>query len=129
LAGVVAYYGVYDLLPLVSFVDGPYDNPINQLLGKTADLVEACRKASPIHQLTSKAPPFLLIHGLNDSVVPVTQTGAFTAALQNTGVPVQTIYVQGADHLLLGIPGPTAPSLPVIDRNVLSFLRRVLHVD
>lgn len=121
LATVVAYYGVYDMVPLIGVGEGTVDNPIDELLPDHSE--EACRQASPLYQVRSDNPPFLLIHGKADSVVPLQQTEEFAARLQAEGVPVQTLYISGADHMLLGLPGPIDPPLPVVDQQVLAFLR------
>lgn len=126
IAAVVGFYGVYDFMPLFSYDETARENPINQLIGPVPNATVACRQASPIYQITKEAPPFLLVHGLDDSVVPVTQTSAFAAALKNAGVPVQTVYVTGADHLLLGLPGKITPTLTEIDEMVLDFLHQWL---
>jgi dipeptidyl aminopeptidase/acylaminoacyl peptidase len=102
------------------------ENPINQLLGDASDIEQTARDASPITHVHPGAPPFFLVHGTADSVVPVEQTKALAAALKDAGVPAQTLYVKGADHLLLGLSGPIDPPLVVTDNQVLSFLRRYL---
>lgn len=123
IAAVVAYYGVYDMTVLLSRDHLARENPINQLLGDTPDIDQAAKDASPITHVHPGAPPFLLVHGLDDSVVPVEQTRALAAALTAVGVPVETLYVKGADHLLLGLTGPIDPPLLDADNRVLSFLR------
>jgi dipeptidyl aminopeptidase/acylaminoacyl peptidase len=114
------------MVALVSHDETARDNPINQLLGDAPNLDGRCREASPIYHVSAKSPPFFLVHGMNDSVVPVEQTTKFAAKLKEAGVPVQTVYVNGADHLLLGLPGQVKPTLPEIDRMVLDFLQKWL---
>lgn len=126
-AAVVAYYGVYDMLPLISSDDEAFDNPINQLLPEDADcLEETCRLASPLYQAHGAEPPFLLIHGTNDSVVPLAQTEEFATRLRTLGTPIETLYVSGADHMLLPLPGPVHPALSAVDAAVIDFLNRAL---
>lgn len=121
---VVAYYGVYDLTALVSYDEQAAINPINQLLGvPPGDIESTSRTASPLHYVDENAPPFLLIHGLDDSLVPVAQTQAMAQKLQQFGASVETIYVQNADHLLLSLPKPIKPTLLEIDKKMLKFLR------
>ncbi|HHT25631.1 MAG TPA: alpha/beta hydrolase [Firmicutes bacterium] len=126
IAAVIAYYGVYDMSALLSRDHLARENPINQLLGDASDIEQTARDASPITHVHPGAPPFFLVHGTADSVVPVEQTKALAAALKDAGVPAQTLYVKGADHLLLGLSGPIDPPLVVTDNQVLSFLRRYL---
>lgn len=59
---------------------------------------------SPVWQVHAGAPPFLLIHGDADPVVPLQQSEALRDALQAAGVPVQLIVKEGGAH-----PWPTIP--------------------
>jgi acetyl esterase/lipase len=126
IAAVIAYYGVFDMTSLLSRDHLARENPINQLLGDGPDIEQVAEEASPITHVHATAPPFFLVHGTDDSVVPVDQTKRLAAELIDAGVPVQTLFVEGADHLLLGLTGPIDPPLVVIDSQVLSFLRRHL---
>jgi len=75
------------------------DGPIPQ----TAD--EATQKVtqiSPARLVTPQAPPFLLIHGDADPLVPLQQSQAMLAALKKAGVPAQLIVKAGGSH-----PWPT----------------------
>ncbi len=125
---VVGYYGPYDLCSLLERDEAQAaENPINQLLGiPPADADTACRLASPLYHVDSTAPPFLLIHGTDDSLVQVAQTEDMASSLAAKGVPVSTIYVENADHLLLSLPEPPAPSLRAVDKAVIDFLH--LHL-
>jgi acetyl esterase/lipase len=60
--------------------------------------MELYRNASPITHVTVDDPPFLLIHGDADSVVPFSQSAAFFAELEKTGVPVKLIRMPGGQH-------------------------------
>ncbi len=65
-------------------------------------------EASPISHVSVDSPPFLLIHGEQDDVVPIDQSERFAAALAAVGVPVQLIRVPGAGHGP-SLPGATQP--------------------
>ncbi len=56
------------------------------------------REASPINHVSASAPPFLLIHGDADEIVPFEQSELMQAALQSVGVPAQLISIEGARH-------------------------------
>ena len=58
--------------------------------------------ASPISYVTPAAPPFLLIHGTADTVVPYVQSEVLTRALADVGVSAQLVPIEGADHIFNG---------------------------
>jgi acetyl esterase/lipase len=58
--------------------------------------------ASPVNHVTSDAPPFLLVHGTVDGVVPYAQSERLAAALTAAGATVQLVPVEGADHIFDG---------------------------
>ena len=63
---------------------------------------ERIRMASPVAYMDAKDPPFLLIHGENDTMVRVEQSREGEAALRKAGVPVEAIYVPRVDHSFIG---------------------------
>lgn len=60
--------------------------------------VKQFRDASPVTHVTSDDPPFLLVHGDADTVVPYQQSEIMEAALQKAGVPVKLVRVTGGLH-------------------------------
>jgi dipeptidyl aminopeptidase/acylaminoacyl peptidase len=58
--------------------------------------------ASPVSYVTPAAPPFLLIHGTADTVVPYVQSEVLTRALADVGVSAQLVPIEGADHIFNG---------------------------
>ena len=56
------------------------------------------REASPVSHVTADDPPFLLLHGDNDQVVPFQQSEIMEAALRKVSVPVKLIRVPGGGH-------------------------------
>jgi acetyl esterase/lipase len=80
----VPFYGVYDLTRA--------DNSLHPLmipmlakrvfkLGRS-ESAAAFRMASPITHISAEAPPFFVLHGRNDSLIPVEQARAFTSRLR-----------------------------------------------
>ena len=60
---------------------------------------EIFRKASPIAQVHPDAPPFLVIHGSRDSVIPVAQARSFVDRLRSVSRSVVSfIELPGAGH-------------------------------
>ena len=57
---------------------------------------------SPARRVTPNTPPFLLIHGTADLLVPQQQSETMLAALKKAGVPAQLMLKKGGGH-----PWPT----------------------
>lgn len=75
------------------------DSPESELVGgpiqQHPDRVAA---ANPITYVTADAPPFLVVHGDNDPLVPYHQSQLLVKALQAAGVPVKFYTVAGEGH-------------------------------
>jgi acetyl esterase/lipase len=87
-AAAVPYYGAYDLTDP--------DNMCELMLpflerfvmrARLADDPALYRAASPITHVHRDAPPFFVLHGANDAVIPHTQAQAFVGALRAAGAP------------------------------------------
>ncbi len=112
----VTWYGVFDFAGMNATPDGNAAGA--KLLGCTGPCsAEQNRRVSPVAYIDAKDPPFLLIHGEDDKVVPAAQSHLGEAALKAAGVPVQSIYIPGADHSFIGqTPAETrAASLKAIN--------------
>jgi acetyl esterase/lipase len=95
---VIDWYGRADLTPVSK--DPAYANsPSASLLGGCGGgVTELAREASPIMHVSQDDPPFLIMHGDMDKVVPVQQSRAFAEALSKVGVKVSLIVLKGAGH-------------------------------
>lgn len=132
-AAAVSFYGVADVATMPPLLDSfPADwaeelkraggdlppEPIEVLLASSPfSRDEAGRLVSPVHHVAAGAPPFLLIHGDADGLVPLAQSEQFFSALTAVGADVELVRVPGADHVFLG----TDP-LPQFAR-AIAFLR------
>ncbi|MBL8176570.1 MAG: alpha/beta hydrolase [Bryobacterales bacterium] len=56
------------------------------------------REASPVTHVSADDPPFLLLHGDADAVVPYGQSETMEAALRRAGVEVKLVRVPGGGH-------------------------------
>jgi len=75
------------------------DSPESQLVGgRIHDNPDNLRRANPITYITRDAPPFLVIHGDRDPLVPHHQSELLVAALKKAGVPVTFYTVKGGGH-------------------------------
>jgi acetyl esterase/lipase len=107
---VVDWYGVADLTTMPrhtlppeiaaklppELVTPPEDQLTRGLQGR------ALADASPITHVTPDAPPFLLVHGTADWLVPFAQSEALHAALTAAGVEARLVPVEGAQHIFDG---------------------------
>jgi len=78
--------------------------------------------ASPVNHVHRQVPPFLIIHGDADQVVPVEQGFVLHAALQKAGAPVELILVQNGRHGLEAVGGEMTPSVGEVFAKILEFL-------
>ncbi|WP_179466922.1 alpha/beta hydrolase [Mycolicibacterium vinylchloridicum] len=98
---VVGIYGRYDwedrsTPERTRFVDFLERVVVNKKQSRHGDLF---RKASPIARIHPKAPPFLVVHGSGDSVIPVAQAQAFVERLRSVSrSKVGYVELPGAGH-------------------------------
>jgi len=97
-AACVPFYGIYDLL-----VRNPtrYDWPFvarHVMKTRPSENPELYALGSPIDQVHSGAPPFLVVHGEFDSVVLAAESAHFVSALRSAGVDTTYFEVHGAQH-------------------------------
>jgi acetyl esterase/lipase len=73
---------------------------INELLGGTPEAnLELAKSASPTFYATKDDPPFMIVHSLEDPVVPFEQSNNFAKKLTAEGVKNQLIKVNGDNHV------------------------------
>jgi acetyl esterase/lipase len=56
------------------------------------------RKASPLAYISERTPPFLIVHGTKDSVVPISESESLHGALEAAKRPVTLVRLEGAGH-------------------------------
>jgi acetyl esterase/lipase len=83
-------------------------------------------EASPITYVTPDDPPFLLIHGDQDELVPHEQSQLLYDKLIQANVPAQLVIVKNASHSFIGANSTTTPSLWEINQITLRFLEKYL---
>jgi acetyl esterase/lipase len=113
---VVDFFGPTDFLqmdahrpPNGMIHDGP-DSPESELVGGAIqENPDRVARANPITYVTSEAPPFLIVHGENDPLVPHHQSELLADALRQAGVSVIFHTVAGGGHG--GFEDPKVPEL------------------
>ena len=92
-------------------------------------MTEAARLASPITYVSAGDPPFLIVHGDKDELVPYSQAEIFAEQLRLAGNGGALIKVKNAGHVF--VPNPTlsivTPSLKAIFFMTLAHLARYLE--
>jgi acetyl esterase/lipase len=94
---VILWYGPADLSTLQNQHD-PFTSPAILLGGPLSERAAFARLASPLHNIHPDAPPFLLVHGTEDEIVPFAGSVGFAEALRAQGVRCDVLPVEGAGH-------------------------------
>jgi alpha-L-fucosidase 2 len=85
------------------------------------------RSLSPIHHVRRNAPPFLLMHGTADTIVPFEQSLRMQEKLLAAGAQCDLVPIQGGGH---GIRyWDRSPSQSVWRRELISWLRTRLRIS
>jgi len=71
-----------------------------QFMGADSDAGERLKAISPANLAARADAPILLIHGKDDSVVPISQSLEMQAALKRAGKPVEMVVMPNEDHWL-----------------------------
>ena len=78
--------------------DAP-DSPESRLLGgPVQDKHDLAKTANPLTYVDKNDPPFLIMHGDNDQLVPLGQSIILAKALIDAGVEVTMRTIPGAGH-------------------------------
>ena len=72
-----------------------------EYLGVTSEWHNDLNAISPVKLAAKADAPILLVHGTDDTTVPIEQSQAFERALKAAGKPVEFITLPHADHWLL----------------------------
>jgi acetyl esterase/lipase len=95
---VVDLFGPTDLTKMGGSHDGPRSPEALLIGGPVQENKEKAAKANPIEYVKKDNPPFLILHGDKDAVVPFGQSELLEAALKKAGVEVTLKRVKGAGH-------------------------------
>jgi len=99
--GGVSWFGVHDFATVP--VPEGQTGPAPYLGCSTAQCSrETLAFASPVTYVDPSDPPILLIHGLADKLVAVSQTREFEERLRAAHVPVQMLLIPDVDHGFIG---------------------------
>ena len=120
------YYGVYDFTGRHGSRGKQGEKGMRRFMEravmktKLADDPEGWAKASPLDRITPDDPPFFVIHGHNDTLVPVAEARYFVEKLRQTS-KATVVYAElpGAQHAFDVFPSVrTAHVIRAIERYV-----------
>jgi acetyl esterase/lipase len=119
---VVDFFGPTDLLQMDAHrlptgqVHDTADSPESKLVGgPIQENKDKVAKTNPITYVTQDDPPFLIVHGDADPLVPHHQSELLEAALKKAGVQVTFYTVKGGGH-----GGFKDPNVPVLTKEFLA---------
>lgn len=95
----------------------PYSKLIGAKLGQDK---EKCDAVSPVHYVSKDNPPFLILHGDRDTLVPYAQSVELADQLAKAGVKVTLQRLPGSGH------GGPAFGLPAVARLTDAFFDKYL---
>lgn len=96
------------------------------VFGVTDGLVHLLEHASPITFVSKDDPPFLILHGENDTIVPVEASQAFYERLRAAGVPARLVVVKNADHTFQSGEALTNPTRVELSKLIADFFDQYL---
>ena len=84
----------------------PYPSPLESAASRESLMLgmnvmlhqEEALKACPVSYVSKDAPPFMIIHGMNDHTVPFSQGEILHDKLEAAGCDVKLIAIEDADH-------------------------------
>jgi acetyl esterase/lipase len=121
---VIHMYGPSDLLALFK----NWQQPIGeQVFGASSNTDPLLESYSPLTYITPDDPPFLILQGDVDGVVPTEQAQLLYDRLEAAGIPVQLVMVKNAGHGLRPKGGEMQPSLPELVDLVANFFDQNLR--
>lgn len=120
---VVDWFGPTDFLMMdecgSSFSHNEATSPESTLIGGAIqEHKKETALANPVNYISEKIPPFLILHGNKDPLVPHCQSEVLHAELENQGVPSELIIVDEGGH------GPGVMIAPYYDK-MIGFFKEV----
>ena len=120
---VADMFGPSDLT--VAF-EGANTRLLEQVFGTTDHNSDIVKRASPVTWVSSDDPPFLILHGEKDTLVPLSQSKILYDRLIAAGVPATMTIVKNAGHGFAPAGGTIDPSRTAITKMVADFFDHYL---
>jgi dipeptidyl aminopeptidase/acylaminoacyl peptidase len=119
-AAGASYYGISDVEALVHDSHKFESSSLETLVGPYPAMKDVYRTRSPIHYVDRLSCPLILFQGLEDKVVPPSQSERMVDALRAKGLPVVYLPFEGEQHGFR-----RAETIMRCLREELAFYRRV----
>ena len=97
-ASGASYFGVADLVTFHAETHKFESHYDDYLVGPWPEAIELYRERSPVTHADSISDPLLLLQGLDDKVVPPSQSEIIVEALKRRGIPYAYIAFEGEGH-------------------------------
>jgi acetyl esterase/lipase len=89
------------------------------MLSTVDEQPERYRAVSPIDPVPEGSPPFLVVHGTHDTLVPPGEGEQFVEVLRSAGRPVVYVPVYGAQHAFDALSSITSRTSAAVIRDWL----------
>jgi acetyl esterase len=125
---VVALYTPTDLVDLAKTSTLVLEQLRDTVRGTPLELVMMARlrQLSPLYNLKQDAPPFLLIHGTADRLVPFAQSQAMCNRMKTMGASCELYSVEGAGHGIRWWEGSRAAESAAYKEKMVDWLKNRL---
>lgn len=104
-----------------SNLNGPYPGEVQEFINLVFG-PEQLSSGSPLQYAHPEAPPFLIVHGDADPVVPVEQAYLLHEALLQAGSPVELLILKNGGHGLEPVGEEMIPSIDEMFAKITAFL-------
>ncbi|MGB0373101.1 MAG: alpha/beta hydrolase fold domain-containing protein [Opitutales bacterium] len=126
---IASYYPATTFLNPELLKGSNFERPqrmIPMIGGLAADYPERAVLLSPSEHLRADSPPILLLHGDQDSILPITLSDYFAEHAKNLGANLEYIVVKGGEH---SFRGNISPSMSEINEHAANFILSHLRAD
>jgi acetyl esterase/lipase len=115
----VGMYGVYDMANRNHKRAHWHKIRDEVMLATVAEAPDRYRAVSPIDHVHAGTPPFLIVHGTHDTLVPIGEGEQFADVLRAAGRPVDLVPVYGAQHAFDAVSSITSRTVAAAIRDWL----------
>ena len=118
---IINWFGPSDISQLHNYYLERGYSSVEDWVGDADAIEEISRGYSPIHYVSSDAPPVISIHGDSDTVIPYIQSKSLHTALDKAKVKNQLVTLPGGKHL-----GFTKAQFQAINEQIFTFIGSIM---